>query len=37
MNFTHDFYEFNKEENVRINELRSILGLLVSDFQQILH
>ena len=24
MNFTHDFYEFNKEESVRINELRSI-------------
>ena len=24
MNFTHDFYEFNKEESVRINELRSV-------------
>ena len=23
MNFTHDFYEFNKEESIRINELRS--------------
>ena len=24
MNFTHDFYEFDKEENVRMNEIRSI-------------
>ena len=24
MNFTHDFYEFDKEENIRMNELRSI-------------
>ncbi len=24
MNFTHDFYEFNEEESIRINKLRSI-------------